>query len=138
MPTAGRDRRREQRIENAQRWGEWLTTAMAQAHAEPKDILNRAEGAIDKGSLSHWMNGDNTASPEAALTVARILDRDPAEAMRAAGHDVLAEAIAEAVEREYRARLAEMDKEIEARLARRPGTEETSTNGAARDPGSTG
>lgn len=125
MPTAGRDQRREQRTETAQRWGKWLTQAMAQARAEPKDIISQAAGAIDKGSLSRWMYGDNTASVESALIVARILRRPPTEALLAAGHDAVADALAEAslrgrleVEAELRAHIAGLDEEVDARLAR--------------------
>lgn len=115
MPTAGRDQRRAQRAETAQAWAAWLNAAMAARHLEPKDVIASAGGAIDKGSLSHWMNGTNPASPEGAVIVARVLDRDPVEALRAAGHDILAEAITETAERAYRERLAEMDKKIEAK-----------------------
>lgn len=115
MPTAERHQRKEQRAETARRWAAWLTAAMAARRLEPKDVIAAAGGAIDKGSLSHWMAGDNPASPDAAVIVARVLDRDPVEALRAAGHDILAEAVAETAERAYRARLAEMDKQIEVK-----------------------
>lgn len=129
MPTAGREHRREQRIETAQRWGTWLTTAMNQARLEPRDIINRAAGAIDKGSLSRWMHGENTASVEGALIVARILDRDPVEALRAAGHDAVADHLAQSVteaatrarvnlETELRRHVAGLDDELDARLAK--------------------
>lgn len=138
MPTAGRDRRREQQAENAQRWRTWLTTAMTQTRATQKDIVEGSDGTIDKGSVSNWVNGKNPASAESALTVARILDRDPMDALHAAGHDALAEALAEAVEREYRARLARSDTELAARLAAHEDGAKEAVNGAAHGNGTTG
>lgn len=129
MPTAGRDRRREQRSENVERWRKWLTTAMAEARVEPKDLVNGSGGAIDKGSVSHWVNGENPASSESAIAVARVLRRDPVEALRAAGHEELADALAQSIadaavrmrsslEAELRAHLAGLDAEVDARLDR--------------------
>jgi len=98
MPAETRDQRRAQRIENARRWGQWLTTAMAQEGIEPKDIINGSDGTIDKGTVSHWMLGDYGASPENTLIVARVLRRPPVEALRAAGHDTVADAISSAAD----------------------------------------
>lgn len=135
MPTAGRNQRREQRAENLRRWAAYVTRAMAEAGVQPKDVVNASEGAIDKGSLSHWMNEENPASAEGALTFARILKREPAEALREAGHQALADAVEDprlariraasmsetemaVLEKEYLSQLAELDARIAQRVAR--------------------
>lgn len=138
MPTAGRNQRREQREENVRRWAAYVTTAMAKAGLQPNDVVIASEGAIDKGSLSHWMNVKNPASADGALAFAQALDLDPIEALRAAGHDAHAKAFANAVERAYTRRIAQLDAEREARLARHKAPEEHGSNGAARTPGATG
>lgn len=94
MPTE-RDQRKAQRAENARRWGTWLTQAMTRARTEPKDIVNGSDGTIDKGTVSHWMLGDYGISADNAITVARILRRDPIETLRAAGHEPYADAMAQ-------------------------------------------
>lgn len=124
MPTDAREQRKAQRAENARRWGLWLTQAMAQEKIEPKDIINGSNGTIDKGTVSHWMLGDYGVSTENALVVARILRQPPAEALRAAGHDTLADLIAEAekrsrlnLEAELREHLTGLNEELDARIA---------------------
>lgn len=112
----------EQRHEKRDlRWTQWLDAAMAETHTDTPTLISRAadRGAtFDKTNVSRWRSGATIPRPEHVVIVARVLDRDPVEALRAAGHDVLADAIAELAEREYKARIAEMDKEIEARVAR--------------------
>lgn len=116
MPTEPREQRRAQRIENALRWSRWLSQAMAQEHIEPKDIVNGSDNSINKGDVSHWMNGDNTASPDNAVIVARVLHRSPIDALLAAGHANLANVMMNPREAELRARIADLESQIDAKL----------------------
>lgn len=116
MPAEARDQRRAQRLENARRWGQWLTQAMAQERIEPKDIVNGSDNAINKGDISHWLNGDNSASADNAVIVAQILRRSPTDALLAAGHPLLAKAMMNPREAELRALLDDLDRQIDAKL----------------------
>lgn len=116
MPTTPRDQRKQQRIETWQRWRRWLTQAMAEERIEAKDIVTGFNGAIDKSAVSHWLNGEGGASAESAVIVARILRRSPIEALLAAGHDALADAMMSPREAELRARIADLEAQIDAKL----------------------
>lgn len=129
MPATPRDRRREERAQTAQRWATWLKQALDDAHVTAAELIAKSDGDLESGKVTHWTKADNTASAEGALTVARLLGRDPAQALRAAGHDALADALAQSIadatartrsetEAELRERLAGLDAELEARLAR--------------------
>lgn len=118
MPTESRDQRKQQRLDNARRWGHWLTTAMAKRQLEAKDIVAGFNGAIDKSAVSHWTNGETGASAESAIIVARILHYSPIDALRAAGHDTVAEAMMSPREVDLRARIADLDAQIDAKLDR--------------------
>jgi len=92
MPPEARDRRRAKRGEIAQQWARWLKDALA-AHQPPMaaaDLARKSGGALDTGKITHWTNGDNTAAPDSAILVARLLCRDPVDALRAAGHQEIA------------------------------------------------
>jgi hypothetical protein len=141
MPATSRDRRREELAQAAQRWARYLKQALDDAGMTAAELIDKSSGALDSGKVTHWTQADNKASAEGALVVARILGLDPVEALREASQDVLAEALAEAVEREYRARIADMDREIEARLARHGEPREAgepAANGAVREPDTAG
>ena len=134
MPRHKPERRETAKPSGPTRWSRWLDDAMAETHTDTPDLITRAaaHGAtFDKTNVSRWRSGATKPLPEHVVIVARVLERDPVEALQAAGHDVLAEAIADAAEREYRARIAEMDKEIEAKLARRKAAEGRDEDGAA-------
>lgn len=71
-------------------WGTYLKQARTARGKRPKDLVDAAAAIGEKltpGQISNWENGRNPASPEAARLVARILDLDPVEALREAGHD---------------------------------------------------
>lgn len=116
MPTAPRDQRKQQRIDNVRRWSQWLTKAMTEESVEAKDIVAGFDGAIDKSAVSHWINGETGASAESAVLVARVLHRSPIDALLAAGHTALAEAMMSPREVELRRRLADLESQIDARL----------------------
>jgi hypothetical protein len=54
-----------------------------------------SNGAFGTGHTTKWTNADNTASPEHVLLIARLLNRDGIEALRAAGHHEIADYAAE-------------------------------------------
>jgi hypothetical protein len=79
----------------AKRWAAWLRQALAD-HEPPMsaaELARASGGALDTGKITHWTNGDNTANPESAALVAKLLHTDPAEALRAAGHGDLVDAL---------------------------------------------
>lgn len=92
-----RDDRRERRTQNAATWAAYVTTALAEHDPplQPIDLVKRSGGVFDTGKVSHWTNGDNSASADSALLFAQILGRDLAEALRAAGHHAMADAFAQ-------------------------------------------
>lgn len=55
------------------------------------DIINATDGQISSGTIAKWWTAENTASPEAAIAVARVLHADAIDALRAAGHDEIAD-----------------------------------------------
>lgn len=120
MPRELRDERRRRRTATAQQWARWLNEALA-SHKPPLlpvDLVKRSGGAFQTGHVAHWTNGDNTASAEAVLLIARIVGRDPVEALRAAGHHTLADQIVELVEEAIRG---------EELLERQKGTDDNRT-----------
>jgi hypothetical protein len=98
MPGHTREQRREARDRQNREWAQWLTTAMANPPIDVKTLVQRAalEGdSIDKTIVSRWLNGETTPDPNRTVTVARALNRDPAAALRAAGHNIVATAMAQ-------------------------------------------
>jgi hypothetical protein len=119
MPRQTREQRREEQDRKGRAWAQWLAPAMAQASIDVKTLVERArrEGAtFDKTNVSRWLNGEKNAEPAHAAIVARILGRDPDEALRAAGHDALANAYMHPTEAELRARIADLESQIDAGL----------------------
>jgi hypothetical protein len=97
MPRPPRDERRAQLARTGRQWGQWLRTAMTQNGVDTKTLIERAghQGASFAGSnVSKWLSGDNTADPANVVVIARVLHRDIAEALRAAGHTTIADAMA--------------------------------------------
>lgn len=75
-------------------WATWLKQARTARGKRPKDLVDAAEAIGEKltpGQISNWESGRNPASPEAARLVAQLLQIDPVEALRAAGHEDWAE-----------------------------------------------
>lgn len=95
MPREPRDQRRARNARTAQAWASWLNTALLEHEPplRPADLVRKSNGAFGTGHTTKWTNGDNSASPEHVLLIARILDRDPVEALRAAGHHTIADQI---------------------------------------------
>ena len=87
MPTI----RREQRAAAAHQWGAWLQAQLARRGMKQVDLVNASDGVIQSGTLARWIIGDNTASAPLAITVADLLDADDVAALRAAGHDAIAD-----------------------------------------------
>jgi hypothetical protein len=96
MPRPPREQRRAELARTAQLWGQWLRSALTEHPTEIKMLVelgNRAGARFDKTAVSKWLAGDNAADPTNAVVIARILGRDPLEALRAAGHHTLAETL---------------------------------------------
>lgn len=129
MPATPRDRRREERAEVARQWATWLKDALKDARLTAAELIGKSDGDLDDGKVSHWTQADNSASVQGALLVARLLGRDPVEALRAAGHNAVAESLAQSIaeaqtrtradlEAGLREHLADLDEELKGRLDR--------------------
>ena len=97
MPRPSRDDRRAELARTAQRWGQWLSAALAEQNLEIKqlvDLAGQAGATFDKSNVSKWRAGDSSADPTNAVIIARVLGRDPLEALRVAGYDLLANQLA--------------------------------------------
>jgi hypothetical protein len=92
------DERRAEREAAAQRWATWLRENLERAGMTPADLMKGSGGRFDRVTVAHWLTGITTTSPESAMTVARLVGADPADALLAAGHDVVAEGLAAARE----------------------------------------
>lgn len=95
MPRPGRDQRQRERQESAARWADWVNNALRTTRRRPTDLANASGGRISRALVSRWTNGDQAASAEFAILTAEILGRDGIDALRAAGHDVIADYAAE-------------------------------------------
>lgn len=128
MPRPSRDERRAQLARIGRQWGQWLRTAMTENATDTKTLVERARQAgasFDRSNVSKWRAGDNTADPTNAVLIARVLGLDPDKALRAAGHDALAdaytypdEAAMRAREAELRAHIADLEAQIDRKLDR--------------------
>ncbi len=95
MPREPRDDRRARNAATARIWARWLNQALAdhKPPLRPADLVRMSDNAFGTGHTTKWTNADNTASAEHVLLIARLLKRDPVEALRAAGHHTLADQI---------------------------------------------
>ena len=90
MTPTPQDERKARRAQIAHQWADYLRRALADEKLAPIDLVKRSNGAIGTGHVTHWTNGDNSASIEAALLISELLHRPAAEVLRAAGHDTIA------------------------------------------------
>ncbi len=90
MTPTPQDERKARRAQIAQQWADYLRRTLADEKLAPIDLVKRSNGAIGTGHVTHWTNGDNSASIEAALLISELLHRPAAEVLRAAGHDTIA------------------------------------------------
>lgn len=72
-------------------WQQWITEKMDAAGVTGADIERLTGGEITPGTVSYWKSGKNGAAPDKAIQVARVLRVSPVEALRAAGHDSIAD-----------------------------------------------
>ena len=96
MPRQTREQRQAARAAAGARFSAWVAPRMKALGLGPTEVVRRvAEFGItlDKGSVSHWVAGDYPPEPEGAAYLARVLNEDPVEAMREAGHDALVDAL---------------------------------------------
>lgn len=84
---------------NARRWQQWITARAAergigQDYPSYRDYFLAAtapEQSLDPDTLKRWWEGTEAPDPMLAALAAVILDIDPVEALRAAGHEDVAE-----------------------------------------------
>jgi len=72
-------------------WLDGIMKAQDIRNFELVEMAARIGGTFKPGHVNHWRNGDNTAAPKHAIIIARALGLDPVEALRAAGHDPIAD-----------------------------------------------
>ena len=78
---------------NATAWWQWLSTHLDLARMTPAELVRRSGGEITKSAVSVWKAGKSGVNPDKAILAARILGGSPVEALRAAGHNSLADLI---------------------------------------------
>ena len=78
---------------NATAWWQWLSTHLDLARMTPAELVRRSNGGITKSAVSVWKAGKSGVNPDKAILAARILGGSPVEALRAAGHNSLADLI---------------------------------------------
>jgi hypothetical protein len=76
-------------------WSAWLKAAAGHPGTREADARAALAAIFGAKTVHAWWEAERTASAEDVITVARVLDRDPVEALRAAGHDVIADVLAE-------------------------------------------
>lgn len=97
MPRQTRDERNAAKAAAGARYARWLAPKMAARRLGPTEMAQRAAdlgASLDKGSVSHYAAGDYPPDPQNAALMARILDEDPAESLREAGHGAIVDALA--------------------------------------------
>jgi hypothetical protein len=97
MPRPSRDERRAQAAHTARNWGQWLGPAVAESGLDVKTIVElagRIGGTFDKSNMSKWLAGDSSADSTNVVVIARVLGRDPLDALRVAGYGILANQLA--------------------------------------------
>lgn len=134
-------------------WGNWLTQQLDQRGMTPADfqkalITFAGPGKYSSGTISSWRSGSKAPSEGACLFIARALHLPVAEVLRNAGFEDAAAVLeaeptpddprikrirgaeltleqSAALEEFYRARIADLDDLIDARIARILGRSET-------------
>jgi hypothetical protein len=74
-------------------WRRWLLAALEAARKSPADLVRLTEGAkveLTYSTISKWTGGKGSADPERVIIVAELLDGDIVTALRAAGHELIA------------------------------------------------
>lgn len=95
MARAGREQQERERRLNAERWAAWLNPALKQAGIGAPGLESASDGQITRQTAYKWINGEHAATAELAIIAARILGADAIDALRAAGHDAIADYAAE-------------------------------------------
>lgn len=85
MPTGSR--------EEPTAWWGWLDQKLREADLNGADLVRLSDGSFRQTTISFWRHGRSSASPETAVLVAKLLRANPAEALRAAGYDTLADLV---------------------------------------------
>jgi transcriptional regulator with XRE-family HTH domain len=81
----------------AEAWGKWLSARLAALDMSQADLRQQLDAAgtpTKKQTVSQWVNGQNSTDPNTAAAIAAVLNADPLEALRAAGHEPIADLIA--------------------------------------------
>jgi transcriptional regulator with XRE-family HTH domain len=61
--------------------------------ADLRRLLERVGVDVGRQTISQWFNGDNVPAPNTVALIARVLQADPAEALREAGHNVVVDTL---------------------------------------------
>lgn len=74
-------------------WQRWLLAALEAAKKSPADLVRLTEGTrveLAYSTISKWTSGRGGADPERVIIVAELLNGDIVTALRAAGHELIA------------------------------------------------
>lgn len=74
-------------------WWAWLQDQLKKLGMTAAELERRSNGDITSATISYWKAGPHSAAPDKAIRVAEVLRADPAEALRAAGHDSIADLV---------------------------------------------
>ena len=76
-------------------WWSWLQGQLKKFDMTAAELERRSNGDITSATISYWKAGPHGAAPDKAIRAAEVLRADVAEALRAAGHDKIADRVSE-------------------------------------------
>jgi len=103
-----RDAQRSEREERASRWGQWFRPARKDAGLTMREFVLASGGRFSSANVAYWERGDIVPTAENVIVISQILRVDPVTVLRAAGYDLIADAIEGLVTE--RARLAAVER----------------------------
>ena len=86
-----RKRTEDDRQRAADRWSAWLRETAQRQGKRQIDLIKESGGVLSSATLSQWWDGKYSARPELAILVADLLGASEIAALRAAGHETLAQ-----------------------------------------------
>lgn len=72
-------------------WARWVNAQFAARHPSPLQLEVAQAAGVGNSAVTKWRKGAHPADADTAVRVAKYFGRPPYEALRAAGHDVIAD-----------------------------------------------
>lgn len=76
-----------------ERWAKWLNAQLEQHGWRQVDLVNALGDRVARQTVNNWVAGKYAADADTAYIVAATLGTHPADALRAAGYDIVADAL---------------------------------------------